>query len=278
MLVKNPNAPIALDCWAPGPSSYVQARAVIQDEVSKSSLPERLRKPAEKALYARIADHSNDNYYHFDELMQSQDEKLQARIAADETFRERTLGYGTHGELVTFLRDYPLLRSIEIARLTHVNNWETRADIDDVVRADLDTMSGLETVEASDDSHYKIKGLIQDDAHMPVVERKRIVRSHFGGSVFTVVRNSLLIDMADAGLPTKLRHSIEEQQLQVRKARDYNYDAHSKGLKKLLEDHMIERDPENKPTWAIPLLATYYSALDTEFIQGNPAPVDANQR
>lgn len=266
-------SPIALDCWTPGENSYIAAQQTVIAEVDSSNLDEHLKLPAEHALYARIADHADDNFQHFAKLT----DQLQAQgMLGDFTAEHAELvaGHATPAEFVQFLHDYPILGSIEIARRTHPGRWDTRREIDNYVRGSLDdTVSGLDTAKRKNTAHYKIKGLGAGDSEHPTIERKRVIRSHFGGQVLTLVRNSLLIDMQSRDVPGGVREYIAQERRKLRSRNvddsEYNYDGHSSLLKKKLDDHMIHREMGEKPTWVIPLLSTYYAAFSSEISADN---------
>lgn len=245
----------------------MRAHQMAHAEVYGSELLEdRLKPAAALGLYARIADHADDNYTHYTELLNHLSQKGHE---LDDESKERVLGYGTPSDFVAFLRKYPVLGSIEIARRTHPGRWDTGLEVDAHVRADLDARSEeLDTQRRKSVPHYKIKGLGYDKNSHPMVERKRIVRTHFGGELVTVVRNSLLIDMLSQDIPADIKDFILYRRDMVKNAKqedgepaEYDYDEHSDFIKDALEPHMEHREIADKPRWAVPQLTTYYTPL-----------------
>lgn len=254
---ESPYHPLAPDVWsvADGQASSSYQRAIETIQAETDILGDRLcRDLAARALFATVADQSgrNNRYMELSELAQSIPD------SESENVYYYMRGDKSPDEMVDFLYSHPNLRAAEIARLTHVNNWDVREVIDQPVRESLDR-APLDTQRVATMPYYKIKMFDPEGA---IVERKRVVRKHFGGQVLTVIRNSLLIDYHDATLPDEVYGYVRSEHVKINdRDKDYDYSQESDFLKGALEDHMRDRQFEDKPTWAVPLLTTYYSTL-----------------
>lgn len=251
------HGPIAPDCWQPGPHSFHNASKVIGERV-RAIKNERKREMADLALLGRLATHSSRNHGGFTQVQHMLGDTDRQR------YQDVVSGDADAPEYIRFLRAYPAQKSIEVARLIHPGDWEVRGAIDTPVRTSLvDPQHGLDTQFLPRESHYKIVQF-GDVFDMATVERKRVSMSHFGGDILTVVRNSVLIDTNHA--PDDLKDHILQEKEKASKE-NYNYDQHSSEIQLALEDHMRIRDADNKPRWAIPLMTTYYAALQEEVEQ-----------
>ena len=247
------HGPIAPDCWQPGPHSYPHALEVIKDRV-KNIEHKRKRHMAEIALFGRLAAHSARSHSGLAEVQQSLDETTLRQYQHVIDGDTKTPDY------IRFLHEFPTQNSIEIARLIHPGDWDVREAIDIPVRTALvDPENDLKTQFVASRPHYKIVQF-GGTFNMATVDRKRVAMSHFGETILTVIRNSILIDTNHA--PDELREYIFKER--VAAAKGYDYDQHSEVVHDALEDHMRVREMENKPRWAIPLMTTYYSALKKE--------------
>lgn len=164
-------------------------------------------------------------------------------------------GLATPAESVRVFQDNPLLPSMEIARLTHVGDWQTNEAIDIPVRDDLFSMLDANTQQLRTDATYRISSVAQ--LHSPeavCVQRKRETLSHFGGAVLTKVVNSVLVDLTDKVPETRdLRKVIHQAVI-----RGIDTSKKNPELAEHLEDHMRLRDVDEKPSPLIPLSTIYY--------------------
>ena len=258
------HGPIALDSLRPGDHSYTNALDVIDERVEVI-----------QDLYQRQLAHGA-----LMSLVLRQAARNQGRFSAtrlglsDEEISQHDEVIGGHADApdyIRFLNRYPQQLAVEDARLIHPNDWDVRDFIDTPVRDSLiDASAELDTELSTEKSHYKIAqfsdSLSEDIPLSIVVDRKRIVMSHFGGSILTVVRNSLLVDTRLA--PESLReHIFDEQAARARLEEErgtYDYDQHSTVIEGELEDYLRARNLADKPEGVIPLMTTYYSALKSE--------------
>ena len=258
------HGPIALDSLRPGDHSYTNALKVIGErvEVIEDAYQRQLAHGALMSLALRQTAR-NQGRFSATRLDLSKAEMAQ--------YDNVIGGYANAADYVKFLAEYPQQVAIEDARLIHPNDWHVRDAIDTPVRGSLtEPGAGLDTELSTEKSHYKIAqfsdSLSEDIPLSIVVDRKRIVMSHFGGSILTVVRNSMLIDTRLA--PESLRdHIFEEQAVrrQIEKERGtYDYDQHSAVIEGELEEYLRARNLDAKPEGVIPLMTTYYSALKEE--------------
>ncbi len=258
------HGPIALDSLRPGDHSYTNALKVIGErvEVIEDLHQRQLAHGALMSLVLRQAAR-NQGRFSATRTGLSDEEMLQH----DEVIG----GHAEASDYVKFLNQYPQQLAVEDARLIHPGDWDVRDSIDTPVRDSLaEASAGLDTELSAEKSHYKIAqfsdSLSEDIPLSIAVDRKRIVMSHFGGSILTVVRNSLLIDTRLA--PESLReHIFEEQKArrQIEQERGtYDYDQHSAVIEGELEDYLRARNLDAKPEGVIPLMTTYYSALKSE--------------
>lgn len=260
--------PIALDSRRPGEHSYSNALGVIGERVTNIDESYQ-RELAHAALMSLVLKQTVRNQGQFSATQESLDEDelalYDAVIGGDAE---------TH-EYVHFLRCYPQQLSVEGARLIHPNDWDVRDFIDAPVRDALtQSRAELDTELMLTGSYYKIAqfsdSLFADDPLSVTVDRKRVVMSHFGGEILTIVRNSMLIDTSSA--PDDLRRYIVDEQkrrdLLTEKKKGYDYDRHDAVIGNELESHLRLRNIEEKPAWIIPLMTTYYSALKSEIKKG----------
>ena len=152
---------------------------------------------------------------------------------------------------------------MEIARLTHAGDWSTNEIVDVPVRKDLEN-ADIDTQKLQTDSYYKINALHQYQSPEAVaVKRKREVMSHFGGSIITVVVNTLLIDLKDKQPETrKLRKAIHDNLAQVKDQVDI--DKRQGYLRTELEAHLRTREADEIPGAIIPLSTLYYVTRASE--------------
>lgn len=258
------NSPLALNSWADmtGPNSYGAALRAIYEVLDQNG--DTLREhPAladfiEKALYNRVTSQSQANYEQFS-LVESN---------LTEGLKDYVQGKKSPAELVLFLHVTDKLQSIETARRTHLD-WNVYPDVDRPVRSDLDDNPILYTQAIKSEPLYRIKNLNvvnRSDNYFVQIDRKRTIRQHFGGNVLTVVRNSLVLHNRDGSMPREIREYIRGERSDAmdrsnhRDLGDYDYDKHSEVLHAHLEEHILNRKTSEKPTWAMPILTTYYAA------------------
>lgn len=265
--------PLSLDVWSQdehGLSSYNIAREFAHAE-SKIAIREPLERDiAESALLATITDQAARNssaLYRFTHTPGENGTFIHDnKKASDNSYYLK--GGATPDQYVAFLQRNPELEAIEIARRTHVGNWAVRKTIDAPVREYLDDNEDIDTMRTSDEpSIYKIKQFCRasdetETMRRARIERKRIVRQHFGGNVLTVVRNMLLVDYTHPDVPDEVRKTIEDSNpFTSEGGQNYDYDEVCDYLHDPLEPHITGRDSNSKPEWVKPLLTTYYTTL-----------------
>ncbi|RYF29315.1 MAG: hypothetical protein EOO17_01705 [Chloroflexi bacterium] len=256
--------PIAIDAWAPsrkivddkdgtrttlGPSSYLRAINVIEGSANRLQ-DNAMYSLASRALMATIADQSDRNSHEY--ISSEIRERYATEIAGD----------SSPAAMIQMLHEHPAFGAVEIARKTHVAQWDTQSVIDTPVRDSID--SGVaQTRREKSDPKYKIKMF---DENGVMVERKRIIRTHYNGEIMTIIRNCLLLDYASADMPLRLKRKMRAEHKTVAdRDKDYDYSEESTALRDALEAYVgmrgtsIDGGMQDKPEWAIPLLTTYYS-------------------
>lgn len=258
------NHPLALDTWgiiyetqrfeaqttdtlAIGVSSFDMARLTAERAVEQIE-SETQRALARRALLATVTEQASRN----------NKGSLSRELLGK--YRNEVNGDSDPASMVKMLHEYPIIGAIEIARNTHVGEWNVQQETDQPVRRSLDTVPDTERVDSENKPpRYKIK-LFDDDGAM--VERKRVVRSHYDGKILTIIRNCMLIDYHSDEMPSKLRKYMTSEHSASRKQADYDFTKESKKLKDELENYVTFRESyeeSEKPEWVIPLLTTYYS-------------------
>lgn len=255
--------PLALDTWntrgtidddqttAPGvtgESSYITGLKTIDEAVNVIPC-EVQRTLAQNALLATLADQAARNH------------QGNLPLSLVEEYGDAVAGHSDQAKMIAMLNDYPEIGSLEIARNTHIGVWNVQEKVDKPVRASLDTVP--DTIRIHEAPRYKIKLFHEDGA---MVERKRTIRSHYGGKILTVVRNCLLVDYYSPSIPDDLLgYMQEEQKKTLDRTKDYDYTQESKALFDALESYVAFKAGQAsanglvKPEWALPLLTTYYS-------------------
>lgn len=263
------NRPLALNSWVDmsGSNSYAAAieavGAVFESERDpQTGYHSRLTSFIIAALCDRIASQSTENYEQYRAV-------VPYLTAAD---KEYVQGNKRPAELVAFLESVRELPSIEVARRTlHLSAGSAQEIIDAPVLADLDAAAPIRTTVHESAPLYRIKNLHLSDASEQQyiqVDRKQTVREHFGGTVLTIVRNSLVLHNDDKNLPETLQVVIKDEREKARTMRRYNYDQHFEELGGHIEPHLAASAKE-KPTWLKHVLTTYYSAR-REYVVAEP--------
>jgi hypothetical protein len=283
--------PVSLECWKPTNETFIHANDRHQlvsadtegalkitmtsfdeatryaiDDVERTIHDPTIRIMAEQAILGTIGDQAMRNSDSYTRLMISQDSFFdEQKIKREESIFD---GSASPAEFVSFLHRNPELEAVETARLTHVGNWAVRNVIDAPVRRNLDASEEIESEPSDQLSKYKIKQFkhaYNGDGEIQrriLVERKRNVRTHFGGKVLTVVRNSLLVNYDHPSIPDDVRAIIMNADPQNNgELYEYDYNQECAYLREPLEDHITNKDVASKPDWALPLITTYYSVL-----------------
>lgn len=289
--VTNEFHPVSLECWKPIGETYIdpydrhqdvpadtegalkinttsfdEAARFALNDVDKNIHDPLVRMMAEQAILGTIGEQVMRNSDSYGRLMLSLDSFFdEEKIKREESIFD---GSADPAEFVDFLYRNPELEAVEIARRTHVGNWAVRELIDAPVRRNLDSVDGIETERSLEASKYKIKQFkfAQDTdgkIHRRIVgERKRVVRSHFGGKVLTIVRNSFLLNYEHDAMPDELKEQILDVDPQNNGDRyEYDYSQEFDYLREPLEGYITNKDVHNKPEWALPMVTTYYSTL-----------------
>lgn len=206
------------------------------------------------ALSARLVSQSDANY--------TQYRRIFHKVPADEA--DYIEGNKSPAELTGYLMWHDELESIEIARRTMPRVWNTKPFIDGPVRADLDDAKALGTKKRKSPALYRIKDLDlygNPDNLFMQVDRKRVVRQHFGGRVLTIVRNSIILQNTEELAP-EIYEIMTQERRRAKENPDYDYDEHQDELGALLEPFVLTRNDSEKPSWMMPILTTYYAAKE----------------
>lgn len=259
--MRGDNRPLALNAWGSNENSFSAARAAIDTAIDPVTDEFYARNPyltnfIVNALEQRITAQSNANSIQFHKIA---DDVSRSQIDYVE-------GNRSHAELVGYLLRHDALESIEIARRTHPREWNTGAEVDLPVRSDLDHDIRIHTEKFKSPPVYRLKNLnvvdtSDDDRYFVQIDRKRTIRHHFGGTVLTIVRNSLVLHDGDSEsrLPDELRQYIKDERMKAVSDRLFDYDQHYYVLQELIEPHVLNRNDGDKPGWVVPILTTYYS-------------------
>lgn len=161
----------------------------------------------------------------------------------------------------TVLDNDDKLVSLEIARYSHVNQWQLVDDVNQDVRQLLSQTANLQAEDLGDRARYKIKGFYE---RAVLIERKRHVMKLLGGKAIVVMRLNFLIDKQSQSLPLRLQHHIgqEEDKLLDRSLPRYDFNAENDLLYELLESSYISpnsHDEVEQPEFIVPLQTGYYT-------------------
>ncbi len=209
------------------------------------------------ALHARIVSQSDANNIQYQGIYHKVD---------DDDF-DYIRGNKPPSELVGYLMWHDELESIEIGRRTMPRVWNTKPFVDGPIRSDLDNAKVLATKKRKSPALYRTKNLNLNDEsgkYFVQIDRKRVVRQHFGGRVLTVVRNSIVLHNSntESPLPRDVRLLIQGERERAKNDRDYDYDEHRNELGEYLEPYVLTRNDGEKPAWMIPILTTYYAVKE----------------
>lgn len=268
-------APLALLSWSSESNNYLDLLSTIESECS--SIDDlALREFSISCLRGKLAHDADANNGHLSSYLPRIGSTLEQDMFIDEHIRDLG-GINTPYGQVNFLHDHLGIESTEIARRTHVGSWDTYENIDQEVRSSLD-QSGIDTKPDKDPvARYKIRQFseeaevikLREESSLIVgVERKRKVRSHFGGRVVTVAKNFLALDTHPAyGMPEDLRvHLYNLDGIRRNTPKQFSYDANNRTVRTHLEPHIESFSKTDKPEWATPLVTTYYSFVTSDSI------------
>lgn len=250
-------APLALDCWRPeGPNSYIQARDVITQRVDESQLPSRLKTIAALALDMRLARQAERNSTHFANLTKQIVEGVEQPC---DDYERLISGEASPTELVQFLQRYPIVGAVEIARLTHVGDWESRDVIDYPVRSELDQSSDtIGTRYQKSDVTYKVAQMDVDNQAYATIYRSRVMRSQFGGAAYVIAQGNMLLDISSPDMPDELREHIHDLDKETRDPKGRNvYKIPSLVVAEHVEPVVKTANNDDAPAWVFPLGTTY---------------------
>lgn len=164
-------------------------------------------------------------------------------------------------DMIRLLHEYPDLKSAELARLTHVGVWDTNNMIDTPVRENLLEASDIDTQPESDESYYTFNSVYINHPNEVGIGRKRVVYSHFGGQVLTVITNNLLVDLSDkTSLDRTFRKKLHDY---VRDRENFSFSDHHDFLRENLESQLRNPDCTTKSSGLIPLSTIYYGTLES---------------
>lgn len=257
------NSPLALNAWdIHGPNSYMAALQVV-DTVIDTEKNEfyrdnhQLANYIANALHARIVSQSDAN--------NKQYQGIAHKVGEDDS--EYIRGNKSPSELLGYLMWHDELESIEIGRRTMPRVWNTKPLVDGPIRSDLDEAKVLATKKRKSPALYRTKNLNLNDEsgkYFVQIDRKRVVRQHFGGRILTVVRNSIVLHNGDKAdpLPRDVRLLIQGERQRAKNERDYDYDEHRNELGEYMEPYVLTRNDGEKPGWMIPILTTYYAVKE----------------
>lgn len=241
--------PLGLDSWRAN-GGYFRALDEIDAQLDHFEIIDKhyCKEMGAVALRSNLA-HQAERNGHKHMLVPETDERHDAA-------REGTIG---PSDMVRLLAEYPDLRSAELARLTHVGEWDTNTLIDTPVRHELLDAEDLGTVSTEDASYYTINALSSEHPNEIGIGRKRVVYQHFGGEVLTVITNNLLVDLSDkTSLDREFRKDLRAY---VQAQKDFNYSDHHNFLRNSLESQLRNPDASTKASGIIPLSTIYYATL-----------------
>lgn len=239
--------PLGLDAWHY--AGYMAAMQVIDDQAQRFDTIGKAtcQEMGLIALRSNLAHQASRNA-----------REHQTMPIEDVTLREEALrGDIMPHEMVKILHQYPEIESAELARLTHVGSWNTNTLIDEPVRKSLED-SSLDTEPSRQESYYTINALNHNHPNEVGIGRKRVLYSHLGGSVLTVITNNLLVDLSDKTLPRDFRISLREY---VRDKKEFRYADHHNFLREGLESQLRNPDCSKKESGLIPLSTIYYATV-----------------
>lgn len=251
------NHPLALNAHvSTGPNSYTAAIMAVAQKVDPEKDSYYKDSPDNArfilgALSARLIAQSEANY--------TQYLRIAHKITDDE--HDYIEGNRSPAELTGYLMWHSELESIEIARRTLPRVWNTKPFIDGPVRSDLDDAKGLGTKKRKSSALYRIKDLDlwgNPNNLFTQIDRKRVVRQHFGGNVLTIVRNSIILQNTE-DLSPEVYEIITKERRRAKEDKSYSYDEPQDALGELLEPYVRTRNDSEKPSWMVPILTTYYS-------------------
>lgn len=257
-------APLALDAWrSDGPNTYSQAREVVGTSVEHSDLPDRLKVIAARVLDMRVARHAERNFTHFTRL---NDLVSSGQVEKSDDYERLISGDASPVELIEFLHQYPVIGSLEIARLTHVGDWNSREIIDHPVRNHLDESADrVGTEYFKSEVVYKVAQMDVERNPHATVYRSRIMRSQFGGAAFVIAQGNMLLDLQSNDMPKELHDHIHDLDEKSRNPNEPNvYKIPSDTVRQFVEPVVKTASTSDAPNWAYPLVTTYRAATKHE--------------
>lgn len=240
---EKPWRPLGLDSW-----HHAGFMAAMQEIDKQADRFDMIGKPLCKEM-GMLALYANLTYQAYRNGRKDQTAPISDPILREDALRGDIMPC----DMVNLLHDYPMIESAELARLTHVGNWDTNSLIDDPVREDLLQTS---SEPSEQDSYYTINILSSKHPHEVGIGRKRVLFRHFGGEVLTIITNNLLVDLRDKSLPRDFRISLRDY---VKDRKEFRYADHHKFLRTSLEDQLTNPNCDQKESGLIPLSTVYYA-------------------
>ena len=195
-------------------------------------------------------------------------------------------GNASYDQMIESVVDnYKDLPSIEIARLTHVGDFDGYEKVDRSIN-DLHIWSDLDGEDSKDDSaRYKVRHMRENSM---VLERKSARYRYLGDKAIVVACHSMLLDISDKSLNRELR-------IEARKILDSNRSRNGHGfhgdktrrldshMQDILENIFWKKEDEvgsDNSYGAIPLTTIYYATYRPEtmvqsVLRGSARSVDA---
>ena len=166
----------------------------------------------------------------------------------------------------TLIENDDLITSLEVARYTHLGQWQLAHNINKDVPAAL-ASAKLGAEELSDEPRYKIKSFELSERWV-LAERKRRIMSLMGGEALLVMRLNFLIDCESTELdPSVAQHIKQERQKQFeRGGKGYDFNAENELLLEEFDDNYVRS--ANEVDFIVPIQTGHYvyspAALELE--------------
>lgn len=191
-------------------------------------------------------------------------------------------GNASYDQMIeSVVNNYKDLPSIEIARLTHVGDFDGYEKVDRSIN-DLHIWSDLDGEDSKDYSaRYKVRHMRENSM---ILERKRARYRYLGDKAIVVACHSMLLDISDKSLDRELR-------IEARKLLDFSRSRNGYGfhgdktrrldshMQDLLENSLWKKEDKvssDNSYGAIPLTTIYYAAYRSEtMVQSVARSVDA---
>ncbi len=235
-------------------SSY-QLAMEVADQTVTSLTDEELREVATTGLMTTLTDQAGRNGKYNTAIIRN---RLYQQYDAED-YAAILYGTARPEQLAqTVIENDDQLVSLEVARHSHVNQWEYEQDVNLDVRRWLAEAPLLGAEQLTDAPRYKIKGFFE---RAVLVERKRHVMALLGGTALVVMRLNFLLDKKAADIPHDVRRHIaaEEAKLGDRRSPRYDFNAENELLCSQLDNRYIRRlVSDDKPDFVVPLQTGYY--------------------